>query len=116
MGDVVEEGMAGGHEAIGCAYRSVRVALYGCEHTGGGGGAQQLHEAVFTGHEVAIGINEHLRDGVHVHVVELDAQQIAGLSLHIRPVGQATASTFQQMTGGLELAIHELILAVKHLG
>ena len=108
--------MAGRHEAIGSAYRSVRVALHGGDHTVGIDGANQLHEAIGAGDEVAIGINEHLWDGVHVHVVELDAQQIEGLSLHIRPGGQATASTFQQMTGGLGLAIHELILAMEHLG
>ena len=108
--------MAGGHEAIGGAYGSCGIALHGRDHTVGIDGAHQLHAAIGAWDKVAIGINEHLRDVVHVHVVELDAQQIAGLSLHIRPVGQATASTFQQMTGGLELAIHELILAVKHLG
>ena len=86
--------MAGGHEAIGGAYGSCGIAaLYGCDHTVGIDGAHQLHEAVSTGNEVAIGINEHLRDSVHVHVVELDAQHIEGLSLHIGPGGQASAST-----------------------
>ena len=115
-GDVVEEGMAGGHEAIGGAYGSCGIALYGCDHTAGIDGAHQLHEAIGAGDEVAIGINEHLRDGVHVHVVELDAQQIEGLSLHIRPGGQAVIGTTEQSAGGLGFAIHELILAMEHLG
>ena len=117
-GDVVEEGMAGGHKAIGCSDRRCEVAFNGGDHTGGGiNRAHQLYEAVGTGDEVSVGINDQLRNREHVLVIELDAEHVFGLGFHLGPGGQAVIGTTEQSAGGLGLAsCIELVLAVEHLG
>ena len=93
--DVVEERVAG-VERGGGVHRVRRVTLdedqvVGCGAQGRVDRHHELRVAVRTGDEAPVGVGRQQRDGLHVEVVQLDAQQLTALLLDVCPGRQAVA-------------------------
>ena len=119
MRDVIEEGVAGADLAIGGPDGSIGSTGLRDDDTGRRDRADELREACDgVGNEVAVGIDDDLRDRVDVEVVELDAEDVLGLGLDVGPGGDAATRGFvtvQQTACCDRLAVTQLIFTVEDL-
>jgi hypothetical protein len=138
MRDVVQEAMAGAHRVrqadggVEVALDELYAVVRGADDAIGPGGAHHdLREAIVAADEPAVRVGEQQRHVAHVHVGEIDAEEVARLRLHHCPGGHAAeldvvrgaegavgaqVAVGDEPAGAYRLALRvELILAQEYL-